>query len=94
MRSNCAARFSWLEIAQEMAWALSSLLKKNLFTYETFKYFKQRQSNFRVRISSWISSWIFELGFRFGFSSEDVELLLFFEMVTSNPAATNRLVCP
>ena len=68
-------------------------LKKHLFTYETFKYFKQRQTNFRVRISSWISSWIFELGFRFGFSSEDVEVF-FFEMVTSNPAVTNRLVCP
>ena len=36
-----------------------------------------------MRISSWISS-------------KDVELLFFFffEMVTSNPAAMNRLVCP
>ena len=39
--------------------------------------------DFRVRISSWISS-------------KDVELFcfFFFEIVTSNPAAMNRLVCP
>jgi len=34
---------------------------------------KTRQTNLRVRISSWI----FELEFRFGFSSKDVELFLF-----------------
>ena len=38
-----------------------------------------------------IWSWIFELGFRVGFSSKDVESV-FFEMLTSNPAATNRLL--
>ena len=43
------------------------------------------------------SSWIIELRFRvrifeLGFSSWDVESV-FFKMVTSNPAATNRLVC-
>ena len=73
-----------------MAWALSSLL----FTYKTFKYFKQRQTNFRVKISSWISSWILELGFQFGFSSEDVELFFFRDGYYGNPAATNRLVFP
>ena len=33
-----------------------------------------RRTNFRVRIFSSILRWIFELGFRFGFSSMDVDL--------------------
>ena len=60
---------------------------------------------FRVGFRVRISSWIFELGFRVGFSSWIFELRFrvrifelgcrvgFFDMVTSNPAATNRLLC-
>ena len=35
---------------------------------------KTRQTNYRVRISSWISSWIFELDFRVWISSWIFEL--------------------